>query len=167
MKKCKKGITLILVAAMMMSQTVYGQEISPTTSGVFESVADNQSAEETMEVDADGEDVAEETEISEKIITEAVETEEKLATENETFVDGGSCGENLMWGITEYNVLKIYGSGKMTDYFSLNQSTPWYNYHYDITAIEIAEGVSSLSLKCFQDMFSLEKIYFNTNMMEN
>mgnify|MGYP000854409752 CR=1 FL=1 len=343
MKKCKKGITLILVAAMMMSQTVYGQEISPTTSGVFESVADNQSAEETMEVDADGEDVAEETEISEKIITEAVETEEKLATENETFVDGGltyqvnddgesctvvsydnsvdkdlivpdsvnglavtgvaekafynctklesiqlptgikkiqahtfegcenlenlvipgnvesisdyafynckglvsvvfsegvryiysyafgncgslrivglpksissiwddafkgcsdievsydgfeknkeeinlvdetlknatwycrtsdggSCGENLKWSITDDGVLKIYGSGKMTDYSSLNQSPPWYDYHYDVTTIEIAEGVAYLSRNSFQDMSFVKKIYFNTDMMKN
>ena len=69
MKKCRKGIALILVAAMMMSQTVYGQEISQTASETAETIEESQLV---SEIETDAEEVAEE-------LTETVESEE---TEN-------------------------------------------------------------------------------------
>ena len=69
MKKCRKGIALILVAAMMMSQTVYGQEISQTTSETAETIEESQLV---SEIETDAEEAAEE-------ITETVESEETEA----------------------------------------------------------------------------------------
>ena len=66
MKKCRKGIALILVAAMMMSQTVYGQEISQTASETAETIEESQLV---SEIETDAEE-----------LTETVESEE---TENE------------------------------------------------------------------------------------
>ena len=66
MKKCRKGIALILVAAMMMSQTVYGQEISQTASETAETIEESQLV---SEIETDAEETVEE-------ITETVDSEE-------------------------------------------------------------------------------------------
>ena len=78
MKKCRKGIALILVAAMMMSQTVYGQEISQTTSETAETIEES---ELVSEIETDAEEVAEE-------IRETVDSEEaETISENQSETD--------------------------------------------------------------------------------
>ena len=68
----------------------------------------------------------------------------------EPFEKSGECGESLSWSLdSETGVLRISGSGEMTDYvehktkYDTDQA-PWSIYLYYIKSIVIEEGVTSV-----------------------
>ena len=69
-------------------------------------------------------------------------------------IANGTCGENLTWVLDSDGLLKISGTGAMTDYL-LNEDAPWYSYSSSITKVEIADGVASIGTYAF---VSCEKI---------
>lgn len=58
-------------------------------------------------------------------------------------VASGSCGENLTWTLDSDGVLKISGTGKMTDY-TTSAATPWKDQIMDIKTVIIEPGVTSV-----------------------
>ena len=61
------------------------------------------------------------------------------------------CGANLTWKI-ENNVLKISGSGAMTDYSQIN-AAPWFRRAYSFNSVQIGQGVTSIGSFAFVDMY--------------
>ena len=72
-------------------------------------------------------------------------------------VDSGTCGaegdgSNLTWTLDSEGVLTISGTGKMSDYDVNNaHSTPWNKF--DVAAIRISDGVTSIGDSAFSDCF--------------
>ena len=66
------------------------------------------------------------------------------------FSESGECGESLKWELeSESGLLRIYGSGEMTDYVEHktkydSDQAPWSIYVYQIKSIVIEEGVTSV-----------------------
>ena len=66
----------------------------------------------------------------------------------EDTVASGTCGENLVWYVTEDNTLTVSGTGEM-DNFEDSFETPWYDYLEQITSLVIADGVASIGAHAF------------------
>ena len=66
----------------------------------------------------------------------------------EDAIASGTCGENLVWYLTEGGALTITGTGAMNDYTDYSTDTPvlspWSDYLERITSIIIENGVSSI-----------------------
>ncbi|MBP5714820.1 MAG: InlB B-repeat-containing protein [Prevotella sp.] len=70
---------------------------------------------------------------------------------------GGSCGktssDNVKWyvsksaGSSQYDVLTIFGSGAMADYYVDN--TPWHSYRNEIKTVVVEEGVTAIGESAF------------------
>lgn len=75
-----------------------------------------------------------------------------------TFADeSGTCGENLSWTYVESTkTLKISGSGKMNDYEWAK--TPWFNYRFSITIIDIELGITSIGNYAFMGFQYLNSV---------
>ena len=70
-------------------------------------------------------------------------------------VDYGSCGENLTWGLDDYGVLTISGTGNMTDFGDYSQAAPWYRHRSLIETVVIQHGVTSIGDCAFNGCKSL------------
>ena len=76
-------------------------------------------------------------------------------------VDSGTCGaegdgSNLTWTLDSDGVLTISGSGDMYDY-SLS-GAPWYGIRSRVKSAVIADGVTSIGYKAFDDCTSLTSV---------
>ena len=71
-------------------------------------------------------------------------------------VTSGSCGENLLWTLSENGTLTISGIGEMTRYYSEN--APWYPYIQEITSVHIGEGVTNVSADAFWQAVNLAEV---------
>ena len=69
---------------------------------------------------------------------------------------GGQCGEDAFWYLDSDNVLHITGSGPMEE-FSGTFSVPWYYCREEITAVEIAEGITSIGQNAFYGCSALQR----------
>lgn len=79
-----------------------------------------------------------------------------LALETET---SGYCGENLQWNYnTDTGLLTITGTGAMGDYNSQYQGAPWYNFTSNITDIQMAEGVTTITYRAFANCTALSAV---------
>ena len=72
-----------------------------------------------------------------------------------TLLSSGSCGSNVYWDLYSDGLLKIYGSGKMYDYY---YSFPWYNFRESINEIIIYDGVTDIGKYAFYYCKSLNSI---------
>ena len=63
-------------------------------------------------------------------------------------IANGTCGENITWVLDSDGLLKISGTGTMTDYL-LNENAPWYSYNSSIMVVDIADGVTSIGAYAF------------------
>ncbi len=76
----------------------------------------------------------------------------------------GSCGENVSWELYSNGLLKIIGSGDMTDYQHntyypyYHNPAPWYSYKSLIKKVTIDEGVTKIGNYTFADCTSLTEI---------
>ena len=59
----------------------------------------------------------------------------------------GTCGDNLIWALSDDGELVIEGVGAMPYYYSNPSDLPWYDYLSSIKAITIKEGVTSIDRK--------------------
>ncbi len=81
-----------------------------------------------------------------------------LASIGTLFAEGGSCGENLTWNLTN-GVLTISGTGAMTNYTSYASSTAsWYSQKSSINSVVINDGVTSIGEFAFFDCTGLTSI---------
>jgi len=60
----------------------------------------------------------------------------------------GACGNNLIWTLDQNGVLSISGSGDMYDYENA-ASVPWYQYRREITALNLASGITRIGSYAF------------------
>ena len=58
---------------------------------------------------------------------------------------GGSAGDHISWNLNGDGLLSITGEGRM------DQSASWSSYRNDITRVEIAEGITSISGYAFSE----------------
>ena len=70
------------------------------------------------------------------------------------FVDSGTCGENLTWGITDEGVLIISGEGPMENYDSWGG--PW--AYADIRSVIIEDGVTTIGKYAFYGCETLTEV---------
>lgn len=74
----------------------------------------------------------------------------------------GICGENLTWTLNDEGVLRISGTGPMSEftfYNNGNSTRPWQTYvTYIIKRIVIEDGVTSISKEAFYDCTSLTSV---------
>ncbi|MBO7267040.1 MAG: leucine-rich repeat protein [Bacteroidaceae bacterium] len=65
-------------------------------------------------------------------------------------IASGTCGNELMWRITDSGRLIISGLGDMFD-FENRERVPWYNHLKDILSVTIEEGLTSIGELAFAD----------------
>lgn len=167
---------------------VYAAEVTETTAESDAAVEETAAQTTDAEAEAKPEGSTEQpetTEAAEAAVTEATETEETEATEaaeskpvtemsaaedvaavkvteNMKYAASGKCGDNLTWSYNN-GVLTISGSGAMYDYPVYDtpgspQCMPWYAYKTSITAVNIAEGVTSIGACAFWGCSSLASV---------
>ncbi|MBR4691209.1 MAG: leucine-rich repeat domain-containing protein [Oscillospiraceae bacterium] len=67
-------------------------------------------------------------------------------------IDSGTCGDDLTWTLDSDGVLRIEGTGEMTE-------CPWADYYrYGITSVIIGDGVTSIVDYAFYDCSSLASV---------
>jgi len=79
-----------------------------------------------------------------------------LANSND-YVAEGTCGQDLVWAITEDGTLMISGNGDMTNFTSAS-SQPWRAYRNSITCIITGNEVTSIGTYAFQSCSALSEI---------
>ena len=67
----------------------------------------------------------------------------------------GTCGDNLTWTLDDAYILTVSGTGDMDDW-KYSSDTPWSGHQYDITAVVIQEGVTSIGSNAFSSCYSLK-----------
>ncbi|MBQ3008257.1 MAG: leucine-rich repeat protein, partial [Oscillospiraceae bacterium] len=69
----------------------------------------------------------------------------------------GTCGENLIYVLSNGGTLTISGTGAMTDWRS-SLYTPWYSYKSQIKQVVIENGVTTVGLCAFSDYYNLKTV---------
>ena len=77
--------------------------------------------------------------------------------EEDVLLDSGTCGENLIWGLTRDGTLYIRGSGEMTDW-KYSSDVPWYSNRSKIRKVKIGRGVTNVGKYAFTDCDSLTSV---------
>ena len=70
---------------------------------------------------------------------------------------GNDAGPTLSWTLDSNGVLKIIGTGNMTNWV-LSAYTPWASYLDSIVTIDITDGVSSVGNDAFRDCINLTSV---------
>lgn len=73
----------------------------------------------------------------------------------------GNCGTSAEWELYSNGVLKIFGSGAMTEYDAA--TAPWYKYRKEITTVEISENITTIGKFSFYGCDRLENVIFAKN----
>ncbi len=146
-------------------------EVSGTDEGIVDDIEDiskaielgnTEPAEEVYQAESDVSSEPKENNLDDEIeFTSAI-----LMNDNSS----GSCGEDLTWSVeidahTGCGSLSILGSGPMTDYdllqsydFQSGSSAPWYEYHDQITSLNISSEVTSIGSAAFADFRGLKSV---------
>ena len=81
------------------------------------------------------------------------------ATIHYALLASGICGDNLTWTLDNEGTLTISGTGAMTDYSALpNSSIPWASNKTAIKNVVIPDGVTSIGGGAFSDCSSLTSV---------
>lgn len=165
-----------------MEELVNDGTVTVSEEDLFEvsEVQDNQSFESDEEVlddiweelfdeivlESDEEDSEENSfeQMSETITEEEFEEEllEEIEEEDsqELLADlasSGMCGETVYWDINDDGVLKISGSGDMTDY-TAESGAPWQNEIASILEVEVETGITSIGNYAFSNCVYLTRV---------
>ena len=81
-------------------------------------------------------------------------------------VKSGTCGEDLIWTLTDQGVLTISGTGEMPDFECTNPGDPyldrvvlpWFDLRSDIREVVIKEGATNISSSAFCNVRNLKKV---------
>ena len=142
-------------------------ETEPTKESVPETSNETAPSEETTPSESDSEttvtEPSKETEPSKS--SEPSESEaEAEPTEPETAsrrpsakvaVAGGNCGLNATWSFNGSGILRISGSGDMTDY---SGSSSWAKYSEDITEVIVNDGITSIGTNSFNGFKNIKYV---------
>ena len=71
-----------------------------------------------------------------------------------TTIASGTCGEDLIWELTEAGTLTISGSGAMTNYSS-SQKAPWDSHKSSIKTLVLEDGITSIGNSAFSGCSNL------------
>ena len=74
-----------------------------------------------------------------------------------SFLDRGTCGENLTWTLDGDGVLMVYGSGAMNDYSSQTPA-PWNGRRNKIKSVVIHNGVTGIGDYAFKGCANLKSV---------
>ena len=78
----------------------------------------------------------------------------------------GSCGENVTWNFNSATgALTISGTGKMADYNSSNNRSPFYQ-NSEIKTVTIEDGVTSVGTAAFRECSSLTSATISDSVIE-
>lgn len=78
----------------------------------------------------------------------------------------GECGSNLKWILNEdTGVLRISGSGEMSDYHSADGlESPWHDYAASIKSVVIGSGVKTVGNYAFAGLKNLKSVEINAEL---
>lgn len=78
----------------------------------------------------------------------------------------GECGSNLKWSLNEdTGVLRISGSGEMSDYHSADGlESPWHDYAASIKSVVIGSGVKTVGNYAFAGLKNLKSVEINAEL---
>lgn len=79
----------------------------------------------------------------------------------EDVIASGTCGDNLNWRLYHTGLLKITGTGEMTNYaLSSSQKAPWDSYKDSVKSVNIEDGVTTVGSYAFYQHIALTNIEF-------
>jgi len=75
-------------------------------------------------------------------------------------IDSGTCGDAVIWKLTESGVLIISGSGAMDDFSAtnVNYMAPWKDYKTTVTKVIIENGVTNIGRQAFNGYTNITEI---------
>ena len=59
-------------------------------------------------------------------------------------IASGTCGESVIWELSDQGVLTISGSGDMYDYSTMDNPAPWMGNRDAIKTVVVESGVTSI-----------------------
>ena len=68
--------------------------------------------------------------------------------------EGGSCGENASWTLSDDGLLTVSGTGPMEDYDYADR-VPWYGMRNQIKRVIIEEGITTVGKDSFLSCINL------------
>lgn len=78
----------------------------------------------------------------------------------------GTCGEKLIWELSNQGVLTISGTGPMFNYSEYSNPVPWSKHKDDITAVVVKHGVTYIGSHSFASHKNLKTVDLPTGMSE-
>ena len=80
----------------------------------------------------------------------------------------GTCGDSMSWSFNkDTGVLKIYGSGDMTDWSaSSGGEAPWYGYRGTIKKVEIGTGIKNIGDYAFRGLTKLKSVNIRAELQK-
>lgn len=86
-------------------------------------------------------------------------------------ITSGKCGDNLTWELDDNGTLTISGTGDMAQFYDwrdyvqvYEDNSPWWHVKNKIKAVEITDGVTSISSYAFKECKNLESIKIPDSM---
>ena len=86
-----------------------------------------------------------------------------MGSSDDSYADGGSCGEHLTWDYDGNGKLTITGFGSMDEWQS-PEEVPWHAYRSQITTLDLANGLGSYGNYCFQGC-KITELHTGANIM--
>ncbi|MBR5506440.1 MAG: leucine-rich repeat domain-containing protein, partial [Clostridia bacterium] len=87
---------------------------------------------------------------------------ESIGVMEKEIIDSGSCGENLTWTFDNSCVLKISGSGEMSDY--QENTVPWRKYASVIAEVDFSDGITHIGNNSFSFCEALFEVEFPSKL---
>ncbi|MBO4873516.1 MAG: leucine-rich repeat protein [Lachnospiraceae bacterium] len=69
----------------------------------------------------------------------------------------GTCGDGLSWTLASNGIMRITGTGAMTDY-SQSDKAPWYDYREQIKIVDVESGVTGIGAWAFRSCTNLTEV---------
>lgn len=95
--------------------------------------------------------------------TQTVTVVDKSDINSQNFVATGTCGKNLKWTLDDEGLLRITGTGPMTDWQTFS-AVPWYAKRGKIKKIIISSGVTTIEDYAFYDCVKLANIMISNSV---
>ena len=73
-------------------------------------------------------------------------------------IASGTCGESVIWELSDQGMLTISGSGDMYDYSTMDNPAPWMGNRDAIKTVVVESGVTSIGAYAFYYCQSLETV---------
>lgn len=146
MKRCVAAIlTLVLLSGSM---PMADRNIIVTKAATIEDAAEEEKGTKVTQEEGNIEVT---TEVAEK------NNEENSKNDASEIIDSGTCGENLMWVLTNDGTLSISGEGEM-ERFESSTNVPWYNSKDNIISVVINDGITTINHFAFSQCENMTNI---------